>query len=216
MDPPPPSATTPPRVAGAWMKMHEGFLEGSRGHTEVLFLGDSITQGWGGHGRADLGSLLCPATRPDFGIGGDRTQHVLWRLDNGELDGIKPKVVVLMIGTNNIRAELPRRDRRRASRRSSRGSARSFPKTKILLLGVFPRSEQPDATRERSRAVNESIAKLDDGKIEQYLDIGNSFLNDDGTISQEIMPDYLHLSPKGYRIWADAMEPTLWESMEGK
>ena len=91
-----------------------------------------------------------------------------------------------------------------------------LPATKVLLLGVFPRSAKPDATRDRVRAVNDKIKGLDDGQSVKYLDISGVFLNPDGTISKEIMPDYLHLSPKGYRLWADAIEPTLWTMMEGK
>jgi lysophospholipase L1-like esterase len=90
-----------------------------------------------------------------------------------------------------------------------------LPSTKILLLGVFPRSKNPNVVRERLREVNKKIASLDDGKMVKFLDIGANFVQDDGTISQEIMPDYLHLSRKGYRIWADAIEPTLWEMLEG-
>ena len=89
-----------------------------------------------------------------------------------------------------------------------------LPKTKILLLGVFPRSPQPDAARERIKTINEKIARLDDGSHVRYLDIGKAFLNADGTISPEVMPDYLHLSIKGYRLWAEAMEPTLWSMLD--
>jgi lysophospholipase L1-like esterase len=89
-----------------------------------------------------------------------------------------------------------------------------LPKAKILLLGVFPRSPKPDSTRERLKSVNQKIARLDDGSHVKFLDIGKAFLNEDGTISRDIMPDYLHLSRKGYRIWADAMEPTLWSMLD--
>ena len=82
------------------------------------------------------------------------------------------------------------------------------------MLGVFPRGPKPDADRERIKAVNDQIARLDDGSHVRFLDIGKAFLNPDGTISPEIMPDYLHLSTKGYRIWADAMEPTLWSMLD--
>ena len=89
-----------------------------------------------------------------------------------------------------------------------------LPKTKVLLLGVFPRSPKPDAARERIQSINEKIARLDDGSHVHYLDIGKSFLTPDSSISPEIMPDYLHLSSKGYRIWAEAMEPTLWTMLD--
>ena len=89
-----------------------------------------------------------------------------------------------------------------------------LPKAEILLLGVFPRGAKPNANRDKLDHVNAKIAKLDDGSRVKYLDIGKAFLNEDGTISREVMPDYLHLSQKGYRIWAEAMEPTLWSMLD--
>src|SRR5262249_26498418 len=91
-----------------------------------------------------------------------------------------------------------------------------LPETRILLLAVFPRSERPDSLRERLQAVNARIKRLDDGRMVKYLDIGQAFLEEDGTTSKEVVPDYLHLTRKGYRLWADAMEPTLWSMLEGK
>ena len=86
------------------------------------------------------------------------------------------------------------------------------PETKVLLLAVFPRSAKPtDRVRDKIKDINERIAKLDDGKMVRYLDIGEKFLEKDGSLSKEIMPDYLHLSPKGYEIWADAIQPSLDE-----
>src|SRR5262249_55143521 len=154
------------------------------------FIGDSITQGWGGGGKAVWDRYYGPRKAVGLGIGGDRTQHVLWRLDHGELDGIKPKVAGVMIGTNNLSANTP--DEIATGVKLIVGRLRDkLPDTKILLLGVFPRSQKPDATRDRVRAVNDGIKGLDDGKSVKYLDIAAAFLNPDGTISKEIMPDYL-------------------------
>src|SRR5262249_13898032 len=140
--------------------------------------------------------------------GGDRTQHVLWRIDNGEIEGIKPRVVVLMIGTNNVKdnsaAEIADGIKAIVSRLREK-----LPDTKILLLGVFPRGETPNSGRVKLMEFNEKVSSLGDGKKVTYLDIGKSFMNDDGTISKDIMYDFLHLTPKGYQIWADAIEPTL-------
>ncbi|MBV8232806.1 MAG: GDSL family lipase, partial [Planctomycetaceae bacterium] len=122
--------------------------------------------------------------------------------------------VVLMIGTNNSGSN---------SAGEIAGGIKAIvttlrekmPKTEVLLLGVFPRGERPDdPARAKLEAVNETIAALDDGENVKYLDIGERFLNDDGTLSREIMPDFLHLSRKGYRIWADAIEPTLWSMLD--
>jgi lysophospholipase L1-like esterase len=214
------SATKPAPREGGWMQMHERFLDrAKKGDIDLLFLGDSITQGWlGKNGRGEgpievWDRYYGPRNAADFGIGGDRTQHVLWRLDNGEVDGIKPRVVVLMIGTNNASSnsadEIADGVKAIVARLREK-----LPEAKILLLGVFPRDEKPSPTREKLAAVNESISRLDDGKMIKYLNIGKSFLNEDQTLSRDVMPDFLHLSRKGYRIWADAMEPTLWSMLD--
>jgi lysophospholipase L1-like esterase len=213
------SATTPTPREGGWMTMHEKFLERAKeGDINLLFLGDSITQGWLGKNREGKGPIEVwdryygPRNTADFGIGGDRIQHVLWRIENGEIDCIKPKVVVLMIGTNNSFTNSA--DEIADGIKAIVSKLREkLPESKILLFGVFPRGEKPGPVREKLAAVNEAISKLDD-KMVKYLDIGKTFLNDDGTISRDVMPDFLHLSRKGYRIWADAMEPTLWSMLD--
>jgi lysophospholipase L1-like esterase len=201
---------------GWWMKRHEQHLERVKpGKTDLIFIGDSITQGWEGGGGEIWERYYGPRHAVNLGIGGDRTQHVLWRLEHDEIKGINPKVAVVMIGTNNIHANSPDEivDGVTAIVKTLRDK---LPKTKILLLGIFPRSPKPDAARERIKAVNDKIQHLADGNHVTYLDISKSFLNADGTISPKIMPDYLHLSPKGYRLWADAIEPTLWSMMDAK
>ena len=194
------------------MKVHQAFLDrAKKGNVDLLFLGDSITQGW--HDNDVWKRYYGPRHAANFGIGGDRTEHVLWRIQNGELDRIEPKVVVLMIGTNN--ASSATADEISLGITAIVEELRHrLPKGRILLLGVFPRGQKPDATREKLQAVNAKIARLDDGSHVKYLDIGKAFLNEDGTISPEVMPDFLHLTGKGYRIWADAMEPTLWSMLD--
>ncbi|MDR3621434.1 MAG: platelet-activating factor acetylhydrolase IB subunit [Paludisphaera borealis] len=196
-----------PRTDEWWTNMHKDFLaQTKKGGIDLLFLGDSITQGWGGN--ETWKKHYTPRHAANFGIGGDGTQHVLWRVENGEIDGIKPRVIVMMIGTNNAGGSSA--DEIAAGNKAIVKQLRKrLPETKILLLGVFPRSEKPDDTRAKLKAVNEKIAKLDDGDKVHYLDIGSKFLREDGTISADIMPDFLHLSPKGYAIWADAIEPSL-------
>lgn len=207
-----PATVTPAPRQGGWMKMHESFLDrAKKGHVDLLFLGDSITQGW--HDNAVWKRYYGPRNAANFGIGGDRTEHVLWRIQNGELEGIKPRVVVLMIGTNNAGSNSAE-DIAAGVTAIVKELRTRLPEAKVLLLGVFPRSEKPDRTRAKLRKVNEEIAKLDDGSHVNYLDIGKAFLNPDDTISREIMPDFLHLSAKGYRLWADAMEPTLWRLLD--
>jgi lysophospholipase L1-like esterase len=204
-----------PRDAG-WIRVHESYVEqAKKGKIDLLFLGDSISQGWTS-ARAVWDRHYRPRNAANFGIGGDRTQHVLWRLEHGAVDGIKPKVVVFMLGTNNLHGnsvdEIVAGDTAIIKKLHEK-----LPDTKVLLLGIFPRGERAgDPDREKIKSVNERLSKLDDGKTVRYLDIGARFLSPDGSISAEIMPDFLHLSRKGYRIWADAMEPTLWSMLDEK
>jgi lysophospholipase L1-like esterase len=209
-----PATVVPQPREGPWMEMHRSFLKrAEKGNVDLLFLGDSITQGWDGGGKKTWNRFFTPRNAANFGIGGDRTEHVLWRIQNGELKGIEPKVIVLMIGTNNSSDNTP--DEIAQGVTAIVHDLRDrLPKSRILLLGVFPRGQKPMAIRERLKSVNLQIAKLDDGSNVHYLDLSRAFLNDDGTISKEIMPDYLHLSQRGYRLWADAMEPTLWSMLD--
>jgi lysophospholipase L1-like esterase len=194
------------------MELHKKYVERAKqGNVDLVFLGDSITQGW--NNNEVWQRYYGARNAANFGIGGDRTQHVLWRIQNGEFEGISPKLIVLMIGTNNSGSDSPDEIAQGVTA-IVKELQEKLPQTKILLLGVFPRGEKPGAIRERLASVNHQISKLDDGSHVKYLDIGKSFLNEDGTISKDVMPDYLHLSLKGYRIWADAIEPTIWSMLD--
>ncbi|MHB1557418.1 MAG: platelet-activating factor acetylhydrolase IB subunit [Isosphaeraceae bacterium] len=207
-----PDTTNPKPRDGHWMNLHNQFLErAKKGHVDLLFLGDSITQGW--HDNDVWKRFYGPRHAANFGIGGDRTQHVLWRIQNGELDGIDPKVVVLMIGTNNAN-NASAEDIAKGVTTIVEEVRKRLPKTRILLLAVFPRRDKPPAIQENLDRVNAMIARLDDGSHVKVLDIGKAFLEPDGSISRDVMPDLLHLSQKGYRRWADAMEPTLWSMLD--
>jgi len=198
--------------ADAFLKRHESFVKRAKeGDIGLLFLGDSITQGWGGSGREVWKKYYEPLKAANFGIGGDQTQHVLWRITNGELDGISPKVVVLMIGTNNTGGNTAE-SIAKADAKIVRTIREECPKSKVLLLAIFPRSSA--ASMEKIKKINAELAKLDDGKTVRYLDIGGKFLGPDGTIPKDIMPDGLHPNAKGYQIWADAMQPLLEEMMK--
>ena len=201
-------ATTPAPRTGRQIQRHE--LINSRirqNEPDIIFIGDSITAGWE---RAGAGVWVeSYGGRNAANLGGDRTQHVLWRLENGNVDGISPKLAVVMIGTNNSRANTPEetRDGITAIVRELRSD---LPDTKILLLGIFPRGENAeDERRQTNSKVNTMVAELADGEMVHYLDIGAAFLESDGSLSREIMPDLLHLSEEGYGIWAEAMEPVL-------
>ena len=195
-----------------FLKMHEEFADRAKqGNVDVLFLGDSITNGW--RSQKEIWETHFGKYNPaNFGIGGDRTQHVLWRIENGELETIRPKVVVLMIGTNNVNGDRPARIADGITKIVETIKSKQ-PQAKVLLLAVFPRSAEPTHEhRAKIKQINDTIAKLDDGgKSVRYLDIGDKFLQPDGTLSKDIMPDYLHLSKQGYQIWADAISPVLAE-----
>ena len=198
-----------------WMVQHEGFnARAKKGDVDVVFLGDSITAGWNGNGKALWAERYAPLKAVNFGIGGDRTQHVLWRVQNGNFDGITPKAVVLMIGTNNTGSDTAPQIAEGVTAIVKEIQART-PSTKILLLAVFPRNEKADnPARVKIGEINAIIAKLDDGKSVFFLDIGPKFLTADGTLTREIMPDLLHLSPAGYKIWADAIQDKLAELLK--
>ena len=205
------SATKPAPRDANWMKRHDGFVaQAKQGGVDLLFLGDSITDGWRGRGKAVWEKYWAPLKAANFGIGGDRTQHVLWRLDHGNLDGLKPKVAVVLIGVNNIP------DDNNSPRQVLEGVTavvnklrEKLPETKVLLLGIFPFREDFCDQRAKALQVNQALHKLDDGQWIRFLDIGYRFIQPDGRISKDMMRDFLHLSPTGYRLWAEAIEPEL-------
>lgn len=220
-----PAIKPEPRDAG-WMKRHESFnVISKQGEAILVFLGDSITQGWEKNGKDVWAKSYGTRRAANFGIGGDRTEHVLWRLDNGNFDGLKPKLVVLMIGTNNTGHQgRPQKDKNDAIYQCSAAQTAEgvkliveklktkVPSAKILVLGIFPRGEKADdAKRVQNNETNAIISKLADGKTVFYQDIGSTFLKPDGTLTKDIMPDLLHLSPAGYQLWADAIEPKVKE-----
>jgi lysophospholipase L1-like esterase len=218
------SAPVPKTGDARFFQLHESFLARAKaGPIGVLFLGDSITEGWtkAPHIWEHYFGRYQPA---NFGISGDRTQHVIWRIENGELDGIAPKVVVLMLGTNNTSSHTAEQIAA-ADRKIVQMIRTRLPKTKILLLAIFPRGPRKnrdgafdtdawDKRMEIIRSVNADLAKLDDGKTVRFLDVGARFLGNDGTIPNIIMPDQLHPNAAGYQLWAEAMQPLLDEMMK--
>lgn len=197
-------------------KRHEGFVAlAKKGGIDLVFLGDSITDGWRGPaGEEAWKKHFQPLHAANFGISGDRTQHVLWRIQNGELEGIHPKAAVLMIGTNNLGNNTVEQIAEGITA-IVQEIHKQQPQTKVLLLGIFPRSQKAaDPLRDKIKDINRIVAKLDDGgKTVHYLDIGDKFLDKSGAISKEIMPDYLHLSKAGYQIWAESVQPAVDELM---
>jgi len=219
-----------PRLNPAFVRRHNDFVAiAIKGDIDVLFMGDSITDWWrnpGGTNSFPHGPNGAYTGKPvfdkyfgsmkvaNFGIAGDTTQGVLWRLQNGEGQGYQPKVIMLMIGTNNTR--------RNTASEIAEGVAavvremrKDFPDAKILLLGIFPRSGPASSVRAKITAVNAIISGLNDGQHVFYLDIGPKFLSADGTIPKDIMSDGLHPTTKGYEIWAEAVKGPLDNLLKG-
>ncbi len=193
-----------------WTARHNAMNERvKQGDVDLIFIGDSITQGWEGNGKEVWQEYYGSRNAVNLGIGGDRTQHVLWRLDHGNVEDISPKLAVVMIGTNNSGDNTPDEISEGVKRIVEKLQAK-LPQTKILLLGTFPRGPAPqDPRRQVNEKSNEIVSKLADDKMVLYLDIGKNFLQPDGTLTRKIMPDLLHLSPQGYKIWAESIEPVV-------
>ncbi|HEX7516933.1 MAG TPA: GDSL-type esterase/lipase family protein [Chthoniobacterales bacterium] len=195
---------------------HVQFLERSKqGDIDLVFLGDSITDRWPRVGEWSW-MKLAPYKPANFGIEGDCTEHLLWRLEHGELDAISPKVVVVLIGSNNVfyfADETPEWTARGIEKIVTVIQKRS-PASKVLLLGIFPRDEKESRVRRMITAVNQQIQHLDDGAQVRFVDIGAQFLDGDGNIPTDIMPDKVHLSAKGYAIWYRSLESILPETLK--
>ena len=207
-----------------WDKRHAEILAiKDKINPEIVLLGDSITHLWGGEPKEPKGDRgaeslkeMCGAHPVlNLGFGWDRTQNALYRIENGELDGLKPKVVVIHIGTNNLAATLNARSNTPEEIAEAIGlivtkAQAKCPEARIILMGVFPRGANPtDGKRATIASINSLIAKLNAPPRVTYLDITTKLTNADGTISKDVMGDYLHPSAKGYAIWAEALKPHL-------
>ena len=206
-----PAPRTDERATNRFIALNERVRE-SQGKADVIFIGDSITQGWEGSGKEIWAKYYAPRHAINLGIGSDHTQHVLWRFDHGNLDGLQPKVAVVLIGVNNLPVETntPRMVLAGVTA-VVRRLREKLPETKILLLGIFPFREDFNPQRAKGLQVNQALRKLDDGRWIHFLDFGHIFIELDGSIAKTMMPDFVHLTPNGYRLWAEAMEPKLAE-----
>ncbi|MFO1486930.1 MAG: GDSL-type esterase/lipase family protein [Verrucomicrobiota bacterium] len=187
------------------------------GDYDIEFIGDSITQSWEASGKPVWQEYYGKRRVLNFGVSGDRTQHVLWRIENGQLKGFKAKVAVVMIGTNNSNKEDNTEADILAGVTAIVQQIRDQqPETKILLLAIFPRAKTFSPQRGKIAQVNQALARLDDGKHIHFLDLTSKFIEDDGSIAPEMMKDALHPGEHGYRVWAAAMEPKLKELLGEK
>lgn len=204
----------------AWNHLHKQYVErAKKGGIDVLFLGDSLVLGWSDSAQKDLWKKHYePLKAASFGIGGDRTQQILWRIANGELDGITPKVIVLMIGINNIVANDSPEKIADGAKKIIEVLRQRVPNGKILLLGILPAGQASgDTMRGKIKQVKALTAKLDDGKNVRFLDIGPKLVDASGIIDPTkdlFQADALHLKVKGYETWADTMKPLLDEMLK--
>jgi beta-glucosidase len=213
-----PSTTTPvARDDKSWMNRHLSMnARVKKGHVDMIFIGDSITNCWENRGKSVWQEYYGNRNAVNLGIGGDRTQHVLWRLKNGNIEGISPKLAVLMIGTNNASShDTPAQIADGVQAILSELRCK-LPSTKILILGIFPRGgDNHDPLRQVNVKTNALLETMADGKSILYQDIGPKFLTGD-TLPKTIMPDLLHPNEAGYKIWATAIEPTVAETVGPK
>ena len=212
-----------PRTDPNSLIAHEQLLDkAKKGRIDIYFEGDSITRRWG---ATDYPDLLADWKQnfygwnaADFGWGGDRTENILWRLENGELDGVNPKVIVLLAGTNNLgnRVSATGPDPKVADVTSGiqailRVQQSKAPEAVIILTAIFPRNDDPDLTPIINR-INENLPRLADGKKIRFLNINDKLADRDGKLFDGMMnPDKLHPALKGYQVWADALKPIFTE-----
>jgi len=215
-------ATTPmprPYTVGSWWTLrHKQKLELAEKHQyDLVFLGDSITYLWEVKkvGREVWDKYYAPRHALDLGYNGDKTENVLWRIDHGELDHQSPKLLVLMIGTNNTghRHDSPE-DIAAGIHDILARLEDKVPDTKILLLAIFPRNAtKDDPMRVNNDRANEILSQFADNKRIYFLNINDKFLTTDGVLTKDVFYDLLHPAAKGYRIWAEAIEPMVDQLM---
>ena len=206
-------------------RFHEQAERLAQGDVDVLWVGDSITHRWEKAGQKVWENYYGSRKAMNFGIGGDRTSQVLWRLENSPMDKISPKLSIVMIGTNNLGHKKPNSQERFSSPQETVEGIQAivnklkdlYPETKILLLEVFPRGAQPDdPLRLLVNETNEGLRKIyANGAIDRVTlySLNDLFLTKDGVLEPDVMPDYLHPSEKGYEIWAKAIEPLIADAL---
>ena len=201
-----------------WVSKHTELVEkAKRDNIDLYFEGDSITRRWEATHNANWDQNFGGWRAADFGAGGDRTQNVLYRIEHGELDGVNPKVIVLLIGTNNVgfvpvkgSDEALVEDITKGIKACLDVFQQKAPKAKILLMGITPRNTNGStALMPTINKINQRIAKFANNKRIKYLNINDTLADNDGKLYEGMTDDGLHLTDKGYQIWADAMKPLL-------
>jgi lysophospholipase L1-like esterase len=209
------AAVEPVPVNEKWWEERFSMLKEkvSAGDAGLVFIGDSITQGWEKAGKKTWSKYYSGRKALNLGIWGDRTQNVIWRLQNGNYEKIKPSLAVILIGTNNIDENSPA-EIALGIKKILDIIAEKTPDTKILLLGILPRGIGFNRERVLIEQCNYEIKKFSDNKRIVFMNIGRNFLNKKGVVTRSIMFDYLHLTEKGYTIWAESIEGKVRELMD--
>jgi lysophospholipase L1-like esterase len=213
------AALPSPRKDANSVQGHEKLIEKAKtGRIDLYFLGDSITRRWG-CSDPQYSALLENWRKNffgwnagNFGWGADGTQNILWRIQNGELDGVNPKVIVILAGTNNA-GKNPGGDAKVADIVKGIGALvdtcrQKAPAAKLILTAIFPRNDSMAVVPEIEK-INEGIATLADGQTVFYLNINAKLARADGTLLEGMSEDRLHLTVKGYEVWADGLRPLL-------
>lgn len=211
------SVTASPQETILWLPRHEEKLaeKNAMERVDLVFLGDSITQAWEKEGVDVWQAFYQPRNALNLGFNGDKTENVLWRLAHGEVDNIQPKLLVLLVGTNNAGHRMDKaEDTALGIKQILSVLAEKLPQTKILLLAIFPRSAKPtQKLRMLNNEVNQIICSYADDKRVFFHDINHVFLDEKGRLTSNIMSDFLHPNASQYKIFADAIEPYIIELM---
>lgn len=206
------TATTPvSKDSPKWLQRHEEInRDVGKGDVNLLWIGDSIVENWKDRGRSTWDKYYAHRGAANLGIGGDRTEHLLWRMDHGNIDGVSPKLAIVMMGQNNGGTNTAEEIAEGVTAIVTKLRTK-LPETRILLLGIFFRGEHPNEEQKRLTQVNETISHLADGKSVFYMNINSIFLLPDGSIPATLMPDFEHPSAEGHKLWAETIEPKVSE-----
>ena len=200
-----------PQDSPRWLERHQSMSDRLKtGHANVLWIGDSIVEKLEGPGKTVWDKYYARRDAVNLGIGGDRTEHVLWRLDHCNLECVTPKLAIVMIGQNNGPSNTAEEIADGVSAVVTK-LRQKLPDMKILLLAIFFRGEKPNDERTKLAKTNDLLSKMADNQHVFYLDIDKIFLQPDGTIMKSLMPDFEHPNEQGCRAWAESIEPKVAE-----
>ena len=202
-----------------WLPRHnDKVAQAKLGEAQLIMIGDSITHGWENDGKAVWDKYFPDINTLNLGYGGDRTENVLWRMQHGELGNTQPKLVVMMIGTNNTGHRMDSPDAIAAGVDAIVNEITAqLPEAKVLLLAIFPRdAKRGDAMRQNNLQASKLIADIAKQRNLLFADFNQGFLTEDGTLTKEMMPDLLHPKALGYEVWARQLEPYINQYVRGK